>query len=432
VSESFTERIFSGVSAEGSGPLTRSITDAATSGFISDRPSHWSVEPFIPIETSDLVAYLQQRPELSQGPNASGQSSRAIRPSLDSIAQRINNLLYQRAATHHTEFSKRYAAIDPDVDSNVPVGIEKIAAVDRTSGVIELCETLLGTAGYRKLDHDDIAECVGVASMWGVPLHVDFDLFSHLVVYCRGDIIGTRVRRRLRKLYRNEMVDVPIYQRMVVIFSLKEDYQRGEELSASSVHLRMFKNIPKQDVDMLLPGTSVKLSGVDRAKIFVPTLGGLVISIQKLWRFLLIFAAVTIYSSAVLAGLILAALGYIIRSVFSYFQAKNRYLLNLTRNLYFQKLDANAGVGYRIIQQAHRQSFSEAILAYFALAASDEPISHRKLRRRCERIIREAIEIEVDFRVEPALKILRELDLIDESVINDRQVASLRQPLENE
>ena len=93
---------------------------------------------------------------------------------------------------------------------------------------------------------------------------------------------------------------------------------------------------------------------------------------------------------------------------------------------YFQKLDANAGVGYRIIQQAHRQEYCESILAYYALSTSNEPISHRKLRRRCERIVREAIGIEIDFRVEPALATLRELELINEEVINDRKVASLR------
>ena len=417
MSDSLTERVFSGVSVEGSGPLTRSMTEVSTSGFISDNPMHWAVETFIPIETNDLIEYLRRRTELSS----------LQLELLDQISSRIDSLLHLRSATHHTEFSKRYAEMDPDTDSNLPAGIERVVGSERSSEVIDLCEALLEDSGYRRLSRQDIEECVGVASNWGVPLQVDFDLFEHLVVYARGDIVGTRVRRRWRKLYRTETVDVPIYQRMVLIFALKQDDESGEQLRASTVHLRMFKNIPKLDVDMLLPGTKVKLSGVDRAKIFVPTVGGLVISIQKLWRFLLIFAAVTIYSSAVLAGLVLAALGYIIRSVFSYFQTKNRYLLNLTRNLYFQKLDANAGVGFRVIQQAHRQRHIEALLAYFALAASDQPVSHRKLRRRGERIVREAIGIEVDFRVESALEILRELGLIHEEIVGERTVTSLRE-----
>ena len=415
MSATFTERIFSGVSVEGSGPLTRSIAEANTSGFIDENPAHWAVEPYISIETSDLLQYLRRRGELDEG----------ACDTMDDNVNRIDSLLHRRSATYLSQFTEHYSSIDPDVDSNVPNGLEKLNENSGGRFVIDLCEKLLGEAGYRQLSQSDIEACVGVASMWGVPLHVDFDLFKHLVVYARGDVVGTRLRRRLRKLYRNETIDVPIYQRLVVIFELADDYDRGEELSASTVHLRMFKNIPKQDVDMLLPGTSVKLSGVDRAKILVPSLGGLVISIQKLWRFLLIFAAVTIYSSAVLAGLVLAALGYVIRSVFSYFQTKNRYLLNLTRNLYFQKLDANAGVGYRIIQQAHRQRTAEAILAYYALAASKEPISHRKLRRRCERIVREAIGVEIDFRVDSSLEILRELELISEQTINDRKTTSL-------
>ena len=256
MSKSFTQRIFSGVSVEGSGPLTRSIAEASTSGFIDDNPAHWAVEPYIPIETNDLLEYLGHRGELQ--PSAL--------TALRDVAQRIETLLYQQSANHHRDFSHRYARIDPDDDSKIPGELDERATPDRQADVISVCEALLTKAGYRRLNHDDIEACVGVASPWGVPLHVDFDLFKHLVVYSRGDIVGTRIRRRWRKLYRHELAEVPIYQRMVVIFALNEDYASGEELAASSVHMRMFKNIPQQDIDMLLPGTSVKLSGVDRGK----------------------------------------------------------------------------------------------------------------------------------------------------------------------
>ena len=104
--------------------------------------------------------------------------------------------------------------------------------------------------------------------------------------------------------------------------------------------------------------------------------------------------------------------GYLVKSVLSYFQTKNRYQLNLTKNLYFQKLDTNAGVAYRMIQQAHRQSSVEAILAYHAILASDHPISTRKLRRRCERVIREAVDVEVDFQVDRAIARLLDMKVI--------------------
>ncbi|MCG8652024.1 MAG: DUF3754 domain-containing protein [Pirellulales bacterium] len=278
--------------------------------------------------------------------------------------------------------------------------------------MLALCEEVLEAAGYRRLNRQDIEKCVGVASQWGVPLHVDFDLFDELMVFARGDIVGTKLRRSLRRLYRPEPVSVPIYQRMFVLFRLKNNDQSQEELRASMLHLRMFKNIPKQDVDMLLPCTRVRISKIDRVKIIVPSLGGLLMSLRKIGQFMLIFAALTLYSTAILAGLILATIGYVVKSVLSYFQTKNRYLLNLTRNLYFQKLDSNAGAAYRIIQQAHRQAANEALLAYYAVITSDAPVSSRRLRRRCERIVREAIGVEVDFRVDAALEHLGELERV--------------------
>jgi hypothetical protein len=278
-----------------------------------------------------------------------------------------------------------------------------------SSEVLALCEQILGQAGYRRLSRGDIEGCIGVASQWGVPLHVDLELFERLIVYARGDIIGTRVRRRVRKLYRRESVSVPIYQRMVVLFQLRDDDDSEENLTASALHLRMFKNVPKQDIDTLLPGSRVRISGIDHAKIIVPSLGGFLMSLRKIAQYALLFAVIALHWTAILFVLLV---GYLIKSVMSYFQTKNRYQLNLTRNLYFQKLDANAGVGFHVIAQAHRQSSLEMLLACYAILTSEQPISTRRLRRRCERILREAIDVEVDFQVDRTLQRLLDMNAV--------------------
>ena len=150
---------------------------------------------------------------------------------------------------------------------------------------------------------------------------------------------------------------------------------------------------------------------MDGTKDGGPELMGL-ISLQKMaqiTRFVLLFAAIALHWTAVLIVLLC---GYMVKSVMSYFQTKNRYQLNLTRNLYFQKLDTNAGVAFRMIQQAHRQATLEATLAYYATLTSEEPISKRRLRRRCERMLREAIDVEVDFQVDRALQQLIDLGAV--------------------
>ncbi len=433
------DRLYIDYSIDGSGPLTRSLDDARTSGFIRDDAPHWAIESFIPLDVNTLVEYLSSRGEL-----ASEQAE-----SFRQFTRNVDNILHQRRGAYHTRFSDAYAPLDPDTDSRRPLATrsededeprvpsdpnetERIAQRENSSGlgsaetnvaeVIALCEEILQEAGYSRLSQADVEKCAGVASQWGVPLHVDFEMFEQLMVFSRGDIIGTRLRRRLRKLYRRESVAVPIYQRMVVVFRLRNDDKSEENLAASALHLRMFKNIPKQDIDMLLPGTRVRISGVDRVKIIVPSLGGFLMSLQKMaqiTRFVLLFAALALHWTAVLIVLLC---GYMVKSVMSYFQTKNRYQLNLTRNLYFQKLDTNAGVAYRMIQQAHRQISVEMIVAYYAIVTSDEPISTRRLRRRCERMLREAVDVEVDFRVERTLERLVAMEVVKQE--GDRWIAA--------
>ncbi len=381
-----------------------------TSGAIPENAAHWSIESFIPVHLGPAAKYLQGRDELTD----------QARRRFDQFCQSCHSIQERQTLTYHRQFSAIYAPLDPDNDCRDPVGPESVAAespaVDQNAAnqVMAMCEEILALAGYRKLNRQEIEQCADTQSQFGVPLHVDFDLFGRLEVYARGDVIGTRMRRRIRNLYRRELVDIPIYQRMVVLFQLSSDDQTEEDLVSSALHLRMFKNIPKQDIDMLLPGTRVRIRGMDRAKFIIPSLGGFLISARRFASYTLLFAFLAINKTIILTVLIV---GFLIKSVFSsvfgYFQTKKHYQLNLTRNLYFQKLDCNAGVVYRIIQQAERQSIVEMIFAYYGILISDEAISERRLRRRCERLVREAIDVEVDFRAAGAVARLQAAGLIE-------------------
>ena len=399
------DRILTTWSIDGTGPLTRSIAEVSTSGWIDPDASHWSIESFIPIESTGLMKYLRQRGE-QNGEFPNGQVV------FNAAVERIISHIDEGAALRQTQFSDQYHELDPDSDCRVPRAVQSEVSEQTTEGLLSLLEETVKDAGYSKLTQQDIEKCVGVSSPWGVPMSANFGLFRHLSVYARGDIIGRRCRRKLTKLYRMEMVDVAIYQRLVVIFQLAEDHERGELLPADKLHLRIFKNIPKQDVDMLLPGTKVKLSGIDHAKVIVPSLSGWLFSLQKISRFVLVtLALAAYYSTALVIGLTLAGIGYAVKSFFGYFQTKNRYLLNLTRNLYFQKLDTNAGAGLQLVGQARRQLMNEAILAYYAIETEGEPISRRRLRRKCERLVREAVEIEIEFSVDRVIETLTKLNL---------------------
>ena len=67
-------------------------------------------------------------------------------------------------------------------------------------------------------------------------------------------------------------------------------------------------------------------------------------------------------------------------------------------------------LGHRIIQQAHRQRTCELIVACYALQSSDDALSPRRLRRRCERILREAVDVEIDFQIDRVLSSLQQMN----------------------
>ncbi len=450
--------LLSGFTIEGGSTVGRSFFNATTDGMIQDDAGHWSIEPYIPLKTDTLADYLIQRGELSA----------TLHVEFRQRCDMLDRLHHERTGAYHRQFTSLYASVDPDSDCKplltesadgshpalkdvAPVirdqarrlhqsadlgSSPQVAAVDgvemgdsaaaeeeagkdssidleesrkpqQMQHMIELFRQIMDDAGYKKVARADIEKCVGVASQWGVPLHVDLDLFEQLVVYARGDIMGTRFQRRLRNMYRMEAFEIPVYQRMVVAFQLKSELQGDEALSTDKMHLRMFKNIPKEDVDTLLPGARVRISGLDHVKIIVPSLGGFLMSLRKIAQYAILFAVIALHWSLILIGLLI---GYLIKSTLGYFAAKKKRELKLTSNLYFQKLDTNAGVGHRIIQQAHRQRTCELFVACYALQTADEPLSPRRLRRRCERILREAVGVEIDFQVERVLHSLQQMN----------------------
>lgn len=388
--------------------LRRRLDIESTVEFIPENAPHWDVESYIPIPNGDLLDYLVKRNELAP---ATADGFRAV-------CQTIGTVLHHRRRSLHESVELHYAPLDPDRDSRLLRTCQPDG--DAVSSADELCKRIhevLRAAHYTPLSRSTVASAVGQASQWGVPLHVDFDLFEHLIVYARGDIHGTRALRRWQNLWREEMVEVPIYQRVVVLFKLHPSCRMDDDIGPEHMHLRLFKNVPKPDVDMLLPGTRVRISWIDGTRILVPTLGGIGVTIWKIAKTALLVAAISLYTAAVLVALIAAAIGYVVRTVLSYLQTKDRYMLNLTRSLYYQKLDSNAGVLYRVLEEAEQQEWREAVLAYYALLTAGEPIGLRRLKRRSERMLREAISVEIDFKADEAVAKLAGWNLVaaDES-----------------
>lgn len=382
--------------------LKRRLHIDSTVEYVAEDAPRWAVEPYIPVPSDDLLHYLVSREEMAP----------STVEGFRTVCRTIGKVLHHRRHSLHEAVELHYAPLDPDRDTRLLRRCQQDTGTKAAEELSQRMHSVLRAAHYTPLPRSAVASVVGQSSQWGVPLHVDFDLFEHLIVYARGDVNGSRMLRRWQNLWRQEMVEVPLFQRVVVLFKLRPDCRMDDDVLPEHVHLRLFKNVPKQDVDMLLPGTRVRISWIDGTRILVPTLGGIGVTIWKIAKIALLFAALSLYTAAVLIALIAAACGYVVRTVVSYLQTKNRYMLNLTRSLYYQKLDTNAGVLYRILEEAEQQEWRESILAYYALLTASEPMSLRRMKRRVERMLREAISVEIDFKADEAVAKLRDWNLV--------------------
>lgn len=322
------------------------------------------------------------------------------------------------AATFHYEYHERveelkgeYEPFDPDATQDLrraplPPEQEQVRNIER---LFEKLTDLLRRANYHKLTQSQIEQAVSAASDWGVRLDVDFGLFDKLEVYARGDVIGRRKRHRWQTLFRPEEIDLPIYQRVVVIFQMKKGRKLDRNLEANAVYIKLFKNIPKEDVDMMLPGAKAKFSLIDSGKIFLPTIA------LTVWK---VITGVLIFTVAGLAGVITLSIFFVsngLRSLFGYWNTRNKYQLNLTRSLYFQNLDNSSGVLLRLTDEAEEQEFHEAVLAYFLLwrEAGEAGWTEAELDRSAESYLHRICGYGVDFDIDDALRKLRRLGLAE-------------------
>jgi hypothetical protein len=182
--------------------------------------------------------------------------------------------------------------------------------------------------------------------------------------------------------------------------------------------LKLFRNIPKADLEMLFPNTQVKMRLVDKLVLGVPAVVGGVPVMLKLAPVAFALAIVIglesgdVNLASIVAGLSgLVGLGlFLFRQWDKFKSRKVLFLRTLAENLYFLNIDNNEGVLTRLVDEAEEEEHKEALLAYYFLSL--EPgLSADDLDARIERWLEEHCHAHVDFQVDDALGELERLEL---------------------
>jgi hypothetical protein len=196
-----------------------------------------------------------------------------------------------------------------------------------------------------------------------------------------------------------------------------------DDISEEDVFIKLFKNIPRTDLEMLFPNQNVQLKMFDKIKLAITGGGG---TIGGIWSTISKFAAAAnpIMLITAIGGLI----GIIFRQIMNIFMQRNKYMMVLSRNLYFHNLDNNAGVINYLIDMAEEEEGKEAILAYYFLHTQhDKNYTQEKLDSEIENYIQEKYGVAIDFEVEDGLRKLRNEGILIEKEGGFLKVLDLHQ-----
>jgi hypothetical protein len=379
------------------------------------------MEHFVPIRKADLVDLLCHEPNLAP----------RDRDSLRRLAGLLSIRLHMAYHGELEQLKQVYAHFDPDSDTLAPAVMSPEERAEQLDEMFRRFDWLLQRANFMRLTKEDICRAMEGRSAWGVNLAVDFEVFERLEIYARGDVVVERKKRGWRGRLRGEHVAVEIWQRLVIIFRLRSHCKSGRYVDTDDVFMKVFKDIPKLDLEMLLPGTQVQMTLLDRAKILLPTLSGLGIAVWKVLQGALLAATAGVYGLMAVLGLISGTLGYGVKSFYGYLRTKEKYQLNLTESLYYQNLDNNAGVLFHLMDDAEEQEHREVLLGYFFLWR-DAPAggwTSAELDHAIEVYLAAKVGRPVDFEVGDALDKLERMQLVQRFADNRLRAVPLSRAL---
>ncbi len=343
-------------------------------------------------------------------------------------AEQFRSFSRLTSALYHYEFHDREQVVTEAWERvGDDAGAASIVAAELTG--------LLDGANYTPVTMAELDYALANESLIPLRLEVDLDDYDELLIYRRGSQPDTVDIPKWMGL-RSEERAITVYERVVVYTRMKPQSWFDERkidvakrnLVPGHVSLKQFQNVPRADIEMLLPATRVGFRLVDSLLIGAPAVAsGVAVLATKLLptlglMFLLVGAWLGLRDEqpeidqaalVILFGGALTLGGFVFRQ---WTKLKNRrldYLKTLTENLYFRTLAAGPSVFHTLLSSAEQQEVAEVLLAYRFLLAAPDGLTAAELDADVETWLRDAGHGDIDFEVADAVAKLRRLEVIE-------------------
>jgi Protein of unknown function (DUF3754) len=407
-------------------PANTDMADAAGID-LTARHSDDVRETFIPVTKAALLDRLTH-----EGAWAPGQAKDARK-----FFQYLDYWRRQTYSAGLRDIDKAYEAFNPDSDLLTTRAFSQGERRQMQNRVVEHVKRLLKQANYVQVKPEEL-NLLGKGSHYGLELKVDLDAFEELLVFYRGRSNRKEERREIRKFYRKVEFEVPIFRRLFVLFKLKplevrvQEVMRKESLprreaekqikklramlpaqvKSDNIYMKLFKNMPRSDVEMIFPNTKVNFRMFDKVKLGVTGGAGLGMGVFGAAGKIALAASNPIAAMGAVAGLG----GIAVRQGVNFMNQRQRYMVVMAQNLYFHAMADNRSAMIKLADRAAEEDVKEEMLLYSIIAKA--PVHRDELQavdQGIERYLKKAFDIDVDFDLGDALERLLADGLVAEA-----------------
>jgi hypothetical protein len=193
------------------------------------------------------------------------------------------------------------------------------------------------------------------------------------------------------------------------------------------VVLKVFKRVPKNDLETVFPNAIPKMSTTDKLLFWIPGIVGtfsllstkVIPALLKMDEAYKSGEAIDLLNGKTSLNQGLIALGilaaYLFRQYNNFVNKKIKYSKMLSDSLYFKNLGNNSGAFYSLLNGLEEEMYKETILAYAFLNRSEKPLTAEDLDHQIESWFITKLKTELDFNVQNALFKLKNIGLAIET-----------------
>ncbi|RUT69398.1 DUF3754 domain-containing protein [Flavobacterium cupreum] len=338
----------------------------------------------------------------------------------------VEHYFHYEAFNLNRNLKKHYALFDPDLS---PKEREGFIGKSDFSVFKETLLTVLKHGNYTRIDQETLERAFKESDLIGLNLSIDFNAFKDYELYVRGH---HKAKETVKKfIFWKKEIEVEYYDRVMIYLNYNEaDYLKEKKVKLGkmpvdpgSIGLKIFKRVPKNDLETIFPNAIPRMSTRDKLFFWVPGIGGGIslLSTTVIPALIGMYAAyqsgeaIDLLNSKASLNQGLIALGilsaYLFRQYSNFINKKIKYGKMLSDSLYFKNLGNNSGAFYSLLNSSEEEVLKETILAYAFLDRSQNPITAEELDDQIESWFMTKFQTNLDFDVKDALDKLKNIGL---------------------